>query len=108
MPATYRACMTRLSFLTRSDLDDDPAAVWDSLIESRAADLLGPDGELIGPFNAFVHAPSIGRRLSSLGGHLRFRTSLERQSIYQGSSTETLHEYLMWQLQLTPFSPTVG
>lgn len=71
--------MTRLSFLTRSDLDDDQAAVWDSLVESRATDLLGPDGELIGPFNAFVHAPSIGRRLSSLGGHLRFRTSLERR-----------------------------
>ena len=30
----------------------------------------------------------------------------EDESIYQGSSTETLHEYLMWQLQLTPFSPT--
>ena len=30
----------------------------------------------------------------------------EDESIYQGASTETLHEYLMWQLQLTPFSPT--
>lgn len=30
----------------------------------------------------------------------------EDESIYQGSSSETLHEYLMWQLQLTPFSPT--
>ncbi|WP_341255267.1 RNA polymerase factor sigma-54 [uncultured Pseudoalteromonas sp.] len=29
----------------------------------------------------------------------------EDESIYQGASTETLHEYLMWQLQLTPFSP---
>ena len=31
----------------------------------------------------------------------------EDESIYQGASTETLHEYLMWQLQLTPFSPTL-
>jgi RNA polymerase sigma-54 factor len=30
----------------------------------------------------------------------------EDESIYQGASTETLHEYIMWQLQLTPFSPT--
>lgn len=30
----------------------------------------------------------------------------EDESIYQGASTETLQEYLMWQLQLTPFSPT--
>lgn len=30
----------------------------------------------------------------------------EDESIYQGASSETLHDYLMWQLQLTPFSPT--
>ena len=30
----------------------------------------------------------------------------EDESIYQGETTETLHEYLMWQLELTPFSPT--
>ena len=26
------------------------------------------------------------------------------ESIYQGETTETLHDYLMWQLRLTPFS----
>ena len=71
--------MTRLSFLTRPDLDDEQAAVWDGLVESRATELAGPDGNLIGPFNAFVHAPKIGRRLSSLGALLRFRTSIERR-----------------------------
>ncbi|BBN80299.1 RNA polymerase sigma-54 factor [Pseudoalteromonas sp. A25] len=30
----------------------------------------------------------------------------EDETIYQGETTETLHEYLMWQLELTPFSPT--
>jgi RNA polymerase sigma-54 factor len=29
----------------------------------------------------------------------------EDETIYQGETTETLHEYLMWQLELTPFSP---
>ena len=36
-------------------------------------------GALTGPFNAFVHAPDIGRRLSSLGAALRFSTSIERR-----------------------------
>ncbi len=27
-------------------------------------------------------------------------------SVYQGETTESLQEYLMWQLRLTPFSPT--
>jgi 4-carboxymuconolactone decarboxylase len=34
---------------------------------------------MIGPFNAFVTAPKIGRRLSSLGALLRFRTSIDRR-----------------------------
>ena len=39
---------------------------------------MGADGALIGPFNAFAHAPKVGKRLSSLGGLLRFRTSIDR------------------------------
>lgn len=77
----YGALMTRLTFLTRSDLDEDQGSLWDALIESRGGgvDLFDPDGALVGPFNSWVHAPRIGRRLSSLGAHLRFRTSLERR-----------------------------
>jgi 4-carboxymuconolactone decarboxylase len=73
--------MTRLSFLTRDRLDEDQAGVWDSLVESRGGgvDLFDPSGALVGPFNSWVHAPRIGRRLSSLGALLRFRTSLDRR-----------------------------
>lgn len=73
--------MTRLTFLTRDELDEEQAGVWDSLVESRGGgvDLFGPHGGLVGPFNAWIHAPRIGRRLSSLGAHLRFGTSLERR-----------------------------
>ena len=49
------------------------------MVGSRAGDLVGPEGGLIGPFNAFVHAPGVGRRLSSLGQVLRFETSIERR-----------------------------
>lgn len=73
--------MQRLTPLTRSDLDDEQGEVWDALVDSRGTgvDLVGADGALIGPFNSFVHAPKIGKRLSSLGGLLRFRTSIDRR-----------------------------
>lgn len=73
--------MTRLTFLTRGELDEDQAGLWDALVESRGGgvDLFDPDGALVGPFNSWIHAPRIGRRLSSLGAHLRFRTSLDRR-----------------------------
>ncbi len=46
---------------------------------SRGGELVNEEGGLIGPFNAFVHAPGVGRHLSALGGRLRFRTSIERR-----------------------------
>ena len=73
--------MARLRSLTRPELSDEQAELWDGITESRGGgiDLFGPDGGLVGPFNAFVHVPQIGRRLSSLGGFLRFKTSIERR-----------------------------
>lgn len=73
--------MTRLRTLTRAELSDEQAALWDGIVESRGGgvELFDPHGGLVGPFNAFVHHPEIGRRLSSLGGFLRFRTSIERR-----------------------------
>lgn len=73
--------MTRLTPLRRDQLDDEQAAVWDGLIESRGGDveLQAPNGSLVGPFNAFVHQPKIGKRLLSMGGLVRFRTTIERR-----------------------------
>ena len=71
--------MTRLPYLRYDDLDAGGQDVWDSVAGSRGADLVNDEGGLIGPFNAFVHAPGIGRHLSRLGGRLRFRTSIERR-----------------------------
>lgn len=34
---------------------------------------------MVGPFNAWVHAPSVGARLTTLGAVLRFRTSIDRR-----------------------------
>ena len=41
--------------------------------------MISAEGGLIGPFNAFLHAPVVGRRLSALGQAVRFETSLERR-----------------------------
>ena len=61
------------------DLEPDGQQVWDGVVGSRGAELVDADGGLVGPFNAFVHAPGVGRRLSSLGATLRFGTSIDRR-----------------------------
>jgi 4-carboxymuconolactone decarboxylase len=71
--------MSRLPYLRRDDLGPDGQKVWDGLAGSRGGELVNDQGGLIGPFNAFVHAPDVGRRLSSLGQVLRFGTSIERR-----------------------------
>src|SRR5437660_3512564 len=71
--------MSRLPYLRRDDLDDAGRAVWDGLESSRGRTLVNEEGGLVGPFNAWVHAPGVGRRLSGLGATLRFDTSIERR-----------------------------
>ncbi|HMH91542.1 MAG TPA: carboxymuconolactone decarboxylase family protein [Streptosporangiaceae bacterium] len=71
--------MSRLPYLRYDDLDADGQKVWDGIVGSRGSQLVTAEGGLTGPFNAFVHAPDVGRRLSALGATLRFGTSIERR-----------------------------
>jgi 4-carboxymuconolactone decarboxylase len=71
--------VSRLPYLRRDELDPAGQEVWDSVVGSRGAALINDQGALIGPFNAFVHAPGAGRHLTSLGQVLRFGTSIERR-----------------------------
>lgn len=71
--------MSRLPALRRNELDPHGQAVWDAVTSTRQVDLVGPDGGLIGPFNAWVHAPGIGAHLARLGAKVRFGTSIERR-----------------------------
>src|SRR5260221_5777195 len=71
--------MTGVPCLRHDDLDARGQEVWDGVVGSRGGELVNEEGGLIGPFNAFVHAPGVGRHLSALGGRLRFRTSIERR-----------------------------
>jgi 4-carboxymuconolactone decarboxylase len=70
---------SRLPYLRYDELDSRGQEVWDGVAGSRGGELVNAEGGLIGPFNAFVHAPGVGRHLSALGGRLRFRTSIERR-----------------------------
>jgi len=77
--AHYCRAVTRLPYLRRDELDHAGQEVWDSIAGSREAALINDQGALTGPFNAFVHAPDVGRHLTSLGRVLRFETSIERR-----------------------------
>jgi 4-carboxymuconolactone decarboxylase len=70
---------TRLPYLRYDDLDPARRAVWDAVVGSRGGDMVNAEGGLIGPFNAFVHAPGVGARLTALGQVVRFETSIERR-----------------------------
>jgi 4-carboxymuconolactone decarboxylase len=71
--------MSRLPELRREQLNPDAQAVWDAIVGTRGRQLGTPAGGLAGPFNAFVHAPDVGRHLTALGAALRFGTSIERR-----------------------------
>ncbi len=71
--------MSRIPYVRRDDLGPDGQQLWDSIVGGRGDQLVNMDGSLTGPFNAFVTAPTAGRRLSSLGAVLRFGTSIERR-----------------------------
>ena len=71
--------MSRLPPLRRDELSPDGQELWDSIVEGRGQQLVTAGGGLAGPFNAFVHEPEVGWRVSSLGQRLRFGTSIERR-----------------------------
>lgn len=71
--------MSRLPPLPEDALDPQGQALWDTLTATRGEGVVGAEGGLIGPFNAFVTAPEVGTRLADLGGILRFQTSIDRR-----------------------------
>ena len=90
---------SRLPYLRRDELGDAGAALWDSIVESRSPGLVQEDGGLVGPFNAWVHAPGAGARLASLGASLRFETGIERRLLELAIITVGAHwkaEFEWW------------
>jgi 4-carboxymuconolactone decarboxylase len=75
----YCSDMSRLPYLRYDDLGPRAQEVWDGVVGTRGGELVTAEGGLVGPFNAFVHAPEVGRHMSALGARLRYRTSLPRR-----------------------------
>jgi len=71
--------VSRLRDLRRDELDAAGQDLWDRIVGTRGSQLVTEAGSLAGPFNAFLHAPDVGRRLTSLGAALRFGTSIDRR-----------------------------
>ena len=90
--------MSRLPLQTRDALAADGREVWDSITASRGA-IVADEGHLIGPFNAWVTAPTIGGRLAELGAALRFESSIERRLLEVAIITVGAHwkaEFEWW------------
>jgi 4-carboxymuconolactone decarboxylase len=71
--------MSRIPYVRRDQLGPEGQQLWDGIVSSVSDALVTADGGLAGPFNAFVTVPGAGRRMVSLGGTLRFGTSIERR-----------------------------
>lgn len=69
--------MSQLPLLRHDELDEAGQQVWEAVISTRGQRVVNPEGHLTGPFNALLHAPGVGLRVSDLGAALRFHSSLE-------------------------------
>jgi 4-carboxymuconolactone decarboxylase len=76
----------RLPLLPPEQLDPDQAALYREITGGPRATgpqpfpLAGPDGGLLGPFNAMLLNPALGTPLQALGAALRYRGSLPDRS----------------------------
>lgn len=73
--------MTRLTSLTPDQLDERGAALRETIIGPRGGSVVNEANGLHGPFNAWLHAPVIGKDLSRLGASLRSKMTLDRRLI---------------------------
>ena len=76
---------SRLARLPRHTLNADQAEVYDRIAGGQRAagpqafPLVGDDGALEGPFNAYLHQPALGAALEALGVVIRYGTSLTKR-----------------------------
>ena len=74
--------MARLKALPLSSLDPEQRALFDAITTGKRSkdrpleDFLLGDGSPRGPFNAWLHAPNIGRPAQRLGESIRYRGRL--------------------------------
>ncbi len=76
---------SRLPRLPRHTLTEGQAVVYDRIaggqraVGPQAFPLVGQDGALEGPFNAYLYQPALGAALEALGVVIRYETSLTKR-----------------------------
>jgi 4-carboxymuconolactone decarboxylase len=91
--------VSRLTPRRRDELDPAGQALWDLVVGPAAGRLVGADGALAGPFNAWVQAPALGRAAVELGQALWTETSLPAPLVEVAIVTVAAHwqvEYEWW------------
>jgi 4-carboxymuconolactone decarboxylase len=77
--------MSRLSYVVPARMTDAQRALYDAIAGGKRAaaaktrSLVTEEGGLTGPFNAWLHAPEMGKAWSALGEAMRFHTTLDRR-----------------------------
>jgi 4-carboxymuconolactone decarboxylase len=71
--------VNRIPDLRYVDLDEDGRAFWEKVIGSRGVNMINEEGTLVGPFSAWLQAPSVGSAAVNLGTAVRFCSSLDRR-----------------------------
>lgn len=76
---------SRLPPMPLDELDEEQRAVLKIVAEGRRASessaLYDEQGGLVGPFNAFLYRPGVGRHLAELGEQVRFDSLVPRRLI---------------------------
>lgn len=96
----------RLPILGEGELDDEQSELWAEIVGGRravahqgAGGLVDPDGALIGPFNAWLHCPLLGRHAARLGEAVRFDAGVEPRLLELAIVVVAVHwraEFELW------------
>lgn len=80
--------------------------MWDAVVGGRRAaahhgsgGLVSPEGGLVGPFNAWLHCPVVGKHAADLGEAIRFDTHLDRRLLELSIVAVAVHwraEFEFW------------
>lgn len=74
--------MSRLDFLVPTKLGAEQRRLYESIAGGKRASgpkggrLVNAEGGLVGPFNAWLYSPEIGKRIHELGEAIRFESAL--------------------------------
>lgn len=89
--------MGRLSRKQLTDLSPEQQELFHSIAEGRKG---VEDGNIGGPFDAWILNPATGKRLNQLGGALRFKPTIDRRYV----ELAILYTGQMWQAQFEWFA----